>query len=123
MGVFMTRNCIGVVLGLVAMVGVSVAAHATLVRSYPSAGETLKTPPKVLQLWFSEMPSAAVSLVTLAGPSGPVKVGKTVVNKDKSISADVPGALVPGAYTLTYRTAADDGHTLRDSLKFSVAAK
>jgi len=115
-------------LTLLAIVGACVAAittvtaHPALIRSHPSEGETLKMPPKVLQLWFSEMPSEAVSLITLSDAKGTaVEIGKTVVNKDKSMSADVPKALAAGEYTLTYRTSGDDGHTLRGSVKFSVA--
>jgi len=119
----MTRLRLAAIVGT-AIAATLVSAHPALTRSRPSEGETLKTSPKTLQLWFSEAPSEAVSLITLADAKGAaVEVGKTVVNTDKSMSTEVPTTLAAGEYTLSYRTSGDDGHTLRGSFKFFVGGK
>ncbi len=115
--------CLTVVLAA-ALVQPHTATHFSLVKSTPAAGQTLDVSPKRLQLWFSEAPAAAVSQLRLLGADkAALPLDKTAVDKDKSLYADVPKPLTPGAYILSWRAAGDDGHVLSGEIKFTVAPK
>lgn len=98
--------------------------HFELLKSSPSAKMVLKTSPAHLQLWFSQVPAAGVSTVTLSMDGKHVPVGKTVITaSDKSMTADPVNTLVPGNYVIHWRGAGDDGHVQQGDIAFSVAAK
>jgi methionine-rich copper-binding protein CopC len=46
-----------------------------------------------------------------------------MIHDDKSLMATVPGPLADGAYTVTWRSAGDDGHAMRGDFAFTVRAK
>ncbi len=121
----MTRASLAAVVVVAAALGAPLAAtHFSLVKSTPAAGQALDASPKRLQLWFSETPAAAVSqLKLLAADKTPLPLDKTVVDKDKSLYADVPKPLAPGAYILSWRAAGDDGHVQSGEIKFTVGPK
>ena len=109
----------------IALVARPVAArgfHFELLRSVPAKGATVKTPPARLQLWFSQVPAAGVSQVSLADEHGSVALGKTViVNGEKTMYADPAKPLGLGKYTMHWRGAGDDGHVQTGDLTFTIA--
>jgi len=98
--------------------------HFELLRSAPAAKATAASAPTRLQLWFSQVPAAGVSVVTLKNEAGDVAVSKTtIVAKDKSMYADPVKPLTSGKYTIHWRGAGDDGHVQQGDILFTVAGK
>ena len=121
------RNRWALVLSLVAAWLVLPAAapfHFELIRSTPAANVTVKTAPARLQLWFSQVPAAGVSVISLKNDAGDVAVGKTTIMKEeKSMYVDPVKPLAAGKYTLHWRGAGDDGHVQQGDIVFTVAGK
>ena len=98
--------------------------HFELLRSTPAAKAALTAAPARLQLWFSQVPAAGVSTITLSENGKHVAVSKTVITaSDKSMSADPLKPLLPGNYIIHWRGAGDDGHVQSGEIAFSVAAR
>ena len=96
--------------------------HFELLRSVPSAKAELKMSPKTLQLWFSQVPAAGVSTVTLSQNGTHVGIGKTVVAAaDKSMTVTLASPLTPGAYVIHWKGAGDDGHVQQGDIAFTIA--
>lgn len=111
------------VLALVTTPDDAVAAprlHLRLLRASPAADTVLTTPPADLRLWFSERPELKVTTVRLTGPGGAVELGELARAdaSDAPIVAPVKGQMVPGAYTVAWRTMASDGHVLNGTVNF-----
>jgi len=106
---------------LVAAIGFSVplAAHMKLAKAVPASGGTVSAPLKTVQVWFTEAPDAKVSKLELAGPSGPVKV-TGLHAMAKSLLVTVEGPTPPGAYTVAWQAAGNDGHLLKGTFKFTL---
>lgn len=116
-----------IVLALAGVIAVPMllAAHAHLRRSEPAARERLATSPPAIRLWFSENPQLAFTHVRLrAADSSDVPLGSlTLASGDPSgVVAPLLGALPNGAYTVHWQTGGADGHPVRGSFSFSVAA-
>lgn len=111
-----------VALLLVSMLVPAVArAHAHLLRSEPAKDARLATAPTSLRLWFSEAPQLAITRIVLLGPSGDtIAVGAPQKLTQDGLAVAITGSLVPGSYTVQYRTAAADGHPVRGSFAFVV---
>src|SRR5687767_13125435 len=106
---------LAVVLALSWTVSASPVRHFSLVKSAPAKDQKFDAAaaPTRLQLWFSETPAAPASQIVLKRDAVDVALGKVVVvAKEKSIYADPVKPLEPGAYTLTWRAAGDDGHVM-----------
>lgn len=106
---------------LVAAVGFSVplAAHMKFEKAVPAKDGTVTAPLKTVQVWFTEVPDAKVSKLDLAGPSGPVNVtGLRAMNK--SLIVTVEGPTPPGAYTVAWQSAGNDGHLLKGTFRFTL---
>lgn len=100
------------------------AFHFELIRSTPANNVTVKTAPARLQLWFTQVPAAGVSQLSLKSGATDVALGKTMIeSKDKSMYADPAKPLSPGSYTLHWRGAGDDGHVQQGDIAFTIAAK
>lgn len=109
---------------LVLAAPVILLAHARLVRSQPSAGETLQVSPASIRLVFSENPMAAVTRVVLVGTSGDtIRLGaaRTDTADGHAIVVDVVSPLDSGKYSIHWSTAASDGHVSRGVFSFTVA--
>jgi methionine-rich copper-binding protein CopC len=120
----MSRLSAGLAAVVVTALSVSVAAHFSLVKSTPAAGQALEASPTRVQLWFSEAPAPGVSqLKLLTADKTELPLEKTIIDKDKSMHADVPKPIAPGAYVLSWRAAGADGHVLSGEIKFTVAPK
>jgi putative copper export protein/methionine-rich copper-binding protein CopC len=98
-------------------------AHARLKRSEPAAASRLAAPPQVLRLWFSEQPELSMtfaSLIDSAGKSFALSPAVRETSGQLGIAFRVLNALPPGWYTVSWRTAASDGHPSSGKFTFSV---
>jgi copper transport protein len=97
-------------------------AHAHLLRSTPAANATVTSLPTNLALWFSEKPEVEFTVITLADSAGvAVNLGKVASLPSNGITVPILGGLRSGTYTVTWRTAASDGHATSGTYKFSIA--
>lgn len=97
-------------------------AHARLTKSAPAANTRLAVRPEFIRLWFSEAPELAMTRIVLADSAGkPVSVA--AIERDESTLAvrfGITGHLVPGRYTVAWKTAAADGHPSHGTFAFVV---
>ena len=115
-----------VVLALTAVTTLTAAPrfHFSLVKSSPAAGEKLDVAPARVQMWFSQLPAAGVSTITLKLGEADVDVKKPVIDaKEKSIMVEPLKPLGAGDYVAKWRGAGDDGHVMTGEVKFTVVAK
>jgi len=100
--------------------------HLSLVKSAPMADSTVAKSPTAVTLWFSESVELGVTRVRLAGPDAtPVTlsaVRRTGAAEPLAVSADLNGTLANGSYTVSWSTSSKDGHAVRGTFKFTVAA-
>ena len=113
---------LGVSLTALALSTVVTFAHMALSKSAPEADATVSGSPDQIQIWFTQDPDPAVSRITLEGPGGDVALGEVEIHDDRSVAAALDGALDPGEYTVSWRSAGDDGHVQRGSFSFTVRA-
>ena len=100
-------------------------AHAHLKSSEPAAGARLAAAPTAIRLWFSEQPELTMTFAVLtdsAGRTFPLGSAEREISGLMGIVFHVVGALPAGQYTLSWRTAASDGHPSNGKLKFIVGA-
>jgi copper transport protein len=114
-------------IAMIAMLSFPLAlwAHAHLRRSSPSANERLASTPSAIRLWFSERPELAFTRIQLrAADSTEITLGTAARMSDDAMGVTVPIAtpLVPGKYTVFWRTAAADGHASSGSFAFELTA-
>jgi methionine-rich copper-binding protein CopC len=117
-------------LALAAGVATAGARHLKLLRSIPAANASVPAgalPP--VQLWFSQRPELAVTSVKLKPAAGDASTERTLAPlargaaRTAPIVAQTTGVTVaPGAYVLTWRTMARDGHVLSGTIPFTVTA-
>jgi methionine-rich copper-binding protein CopC len=100
-----------------------VQAHAKLEKSEPADKSTLAAPPAHVQLWFDDDLDVKASKIALKGTAGPVKLGPVHLMGDKTMMADITGAMADGKYTIDWQTAGDDGHVSKGVIAFTVARK
>ncbi len=100
------------------------SAHDELVSTEPAADAVLEASPPAVALEFSEdvlaVSASFVPTVILSGPSGEVALGDPAVD-GKRVSAAVPEALAPGAYSVIWRVVSADGHPVSGTFAFSVS--
>jgi hypothetical protein len=109
-------------LGLITVLGTAMF-HNHLVKSFPSAGETVTGAPKEIRLWFNERPEIPFTSATLlTADSTKIASIKAAATED-SMAVSIPMAtpLKPGSYLITWRTASRDGHAIRGTFGFSIA--
>lgn len=112
----------GLAVSAAMLIAGSAAAHAHLVTSTPAANATV-TAPKTISLTFNEKLTPAFSKFELNMPAmNGMKVKmKTVVSKDHLTMVGKPqGKLMPGAYSITWHAASDDGHKMDGVVPFTV---
>lgn len=115
--------------GRVSVIHAIDAQHLRLLRSEPEPNDTLRASPKALRLWFSEAPEMAVTTIGLSRSGTGSAAGAVPLERPtRGPAADAPvvvslrAAAQPGAYTVTWRTTARDGHPAKGSFQFAVAA-
>ena len=97
--------------------------HLHLLKSTPAANATVTAAPDSIQLWFSQKPELGVTTVKVVGPGNATVSLAPLASRDSSeVVAAVKGGMKAGAYTVTWRTMAKDGHVARGSFAFSVGA-
>lgn len=97
-------------------------AHAKLVRSNPVSGATLTSPPVDLRLWFSERPEVALTKLDLLDSTGAsISLAPPTAIDSNGVRAAINGRLGNGKYTLTWQTAASDGHQTSGTFSFTLA--
>jgi putative copper export protein/methionine-rich copper-binding protein CopC len=100
-------------------------AHARLVRSTPAVDGRVAAPPKALSLWFSEEPELRFTTIQLLDSTGAQVALGTIAKVDgdaMGVTVPVVGAMSPGRYTVSWRTAAADGHATSSKYSFVVTA-
>jgi methionine-rich copper-binding protein CopC len=109
-------------LGALMALGTGAMFHNHLVKSSPAAGDTLKTSPSEVRLWFNERPEIPFTSVTLLTSDSTKIVTIKAVKTDDSMAVAAPLAtpLKPGSYLVTWRTAGSDGHAMRGTYRFSI---
>jgi methionine-rich copper-binding protein CopC len=96
------------------------SAHAHLVTSTPAADAAVSAP-KTITLTFNEKLTPAFSGFDLMmGGSMKMPVTTTVSKDGLSLVGTPQGALMTGAYKLTWRAATADGHKMIGDLAFTV---
>ncbi len=99
------------------------AAHLHLVRSEPSANDTVAAAPAALKFWFSERPELAVTsvkLTTAAGAAVALAPLAADTGKTAPVVASVRGKVAAGTYDVAWRTTATDGHPSSGHFAFVV---
>ena len=112
------------VLAAVALLAGFSTMHMRLVKSFPAEDQVVTASPDHIQLWFSQEPEVALSRVRLTDADGATHaVGKAKATDDsKSFMVPVGDTLPQGTYTITWQTAAPDGHKVRGAFAFEYAA-
>ena len=98
-------------------------AHAHLTKSFPSAGAVVTEPPSAIRLWFSEAPELTLTKVVLTDSAGAViPVGAAERDSTGALAARVPilSLLASGRYTVSWSTAAADGHPSKGHFSFTL---
>jgi copper transport protein len=109
---------------LFAVLTLHTSAHLHLLRSEPSANDTVATAPAAIRFWFSERPEVAVTTVKLMTSGGaPVQLAPLAVDTGAKppLVAAIRGALAKGTYTVTWRSTAMDGHPASGRFDFVVS--
>jgi copper transport protein len=118
---FHARAARTVLIGLMTIAGSTpLLAHLAVTKTSPAKDAAVDASPDYVQVWFTEKPELALSVLSLAGPAGPIKLGPVEAGEASSVRAAVKTRLAKGAYTVSWKTAGPDGHVLRGEFKFSV---
>jgi methionine-rich copper-binding protein CopC len=100
-----------------------VGAHATLVRSSPTAGAVLSESPPAIQTWFSEEVAVKGSVMRLYDEADKVIAtgGVDLKDRDHESMRISPPLLSPGSYQVRWHAiSADDNHVTEDVFRFSI---
>ena len=98
--------------------------HLHLLKSVPAANAMMPAAPESIRLWFSQPPELAVTSVKVTGPgSSTVPLAPLTGGDSSLVVAPVKGKMAAGAYTVTWRTMAKDGHVVRGTFAFKVGAR
>ena len=101
-------------------------AHGVLRKSEPANGAMLRVAPRVIRLTFSEPPQLAFTRVELIGPDSQAVAlsALRVASRDSTgvVVADVLGPLRAGRYRITWQITSADGHPVRGTVAFRIAA-
>src|SRR3981081_3722837 len=100
-------------------------AHAHLKRSEPAAGSSVMSSPQLIRLWCSEQPELSMTVVSLKDANGKAFALAPPGNDREdplSVVLGVSQPLPAGRYTVTWRTAASDGHPSHGTFTFVVLA-
>lgn len=123
----LTTRLYVLLVAIVAMLAPTPAmAHAKLKRSDPAAGARLTSAPEAIRLWFTEQPDLRFTFASLKDGAGKTILlgnGAQEATDRMEVAFTVLSRLDPGSYTLSWRTAASDGHPSHGTLSFEVLAE
>lgn len=96
------------------------AAHAALVSTTPTKGQTLNAAPTQVTLTFNEPVQANLVTVAVVSQNGqPVAVGKPTAT-DATVTQAL-GPVQAGHHTVNWRVGSADGHPITGTFSFTVA--
>ena len=99
--------------------------HFALERSTPEADASVAAPSEI-RLWFTQEPQdGTTSIRVVEADDAGVHVTEAAQDAEDPTSfyVQLHGTLPPGTYTVSWRGMGQDGHVVRDSFQFSVAAR
>jgi len=100
--------------------------HITLDASTPGDEEVVEGEVTEVRLFFSDAPLMRGASVRVVNASRKLQRSSPPVadpDDPKQISVQLTPALAPGTYVVQWRCIADDGHVMRGSFSFEVAAR
>lgn len=103
----------------------STASHFGLNKSMPEAGSTITSPDEV-RLWFTQVPQeGTVQIRVVEAADVGVHVMDAVQDEEdgRVFSVVLHGTLPPATYTVSWRGMSEDGHVVRETFDFTVAAR
>lgn len=103
---------------------VPASLHLALERSAPEADATVSDVSKI-SLWFTQAPQMSGTSIRIVPEGGePLDAGKAKANADDDtlIELALSEPLAAGTYAIHWRAMAQDGHTVRGDLSFTVRA-
>ncbi len=103
----------------------SAAPHFGLSKSMPEAGSTVSSPEEV-RLWFTQVPQeGTVQIRVVEAADAGVHVMDAVQDEEdgRVFSVVLHGTLPPATYTVSWRGMSEDGHVVRETFDFTVAAR
>lgn len=109
------------VTGALVLLAAPAQAHDELIASSPADKSQVAVLPDQVVLTFEEPPAKTGSQVLIKGPNGNVQSGVPVFSGNK-VSQAITGGSPAGAYTVTWRITADDGHAVFGTFAFTAAA-
>jgi methionine-rich copper-binding protein CopC len=95
-------------------------AHNVVVSTEPAANSTLTQAPTSVTLHFEEPPVAGGTAIVVRGPAGGVVTSGTTTLTASDATVAVAPLTESGVYTVAYRSASDDGHTITGTYTFTV---
>ncbi len=99
------------------------SAHATLVRTDPSAGAILDDAPSLVTLTFSESVGTSLGKITVVDPDGKaVQQGRITQSKGDEAAIKLKSGLRQGTFLVSYRVISADGHPISGGYTFSIGA-
>ena len=108
---------------LFAVTAWSAPFHLHLVKSVPAANATVGAAPDSIRLWFSQAPELKLTSVKVTGPrTTAVPIAPLAARDSALVVAPVKGKMAAGSYTVAWRTMSKDGHVVRGTFAFTVAA-
>jgi copper resistance protein C len=98
-------------------------AHAFLDRAEPRVGNTVKSPPRTVALWFTQNLESTFSAIEVRDANGvQMNAGKASVDTNDRKLLRVPlKALSAGTYTVRWHVLSVDTHTTEGNFTFHVA--
>ena len=99
--------------------------HITLEASVPEDEAMVEGDVEQVRLFFSDAPLMRGASIRIVDSSRKLMRSSPPAqdpDDPKQLSVDVAPALPPGAYVVQWRCIADDGHVMRGSFSFEVAA-
>lgn len=97
------------------------SAHDELVATTPAQGTTVAASPATVTLEFSRPVQPLGAQVVVTGPGGAPVSQDAAELRDATVTQPVPAEAPPGAYTVSWRVTAADGHLLTGEFAFTVA--
>ena len=93
-------------------------AHDVLLRTEPSDGAVLDTPPTQVRLTFGQQALSIGTRVAVSGPGGPIAAPPVEV-VGSYVTQPLPTGLPAGRYTVLWRVTSADGHPVSGQFTFS----